>query len=114
MKYEEAIWKWFVANASKDGRWGYASLSSEEGGHLAACGINAAKSQLPEIGTVTEWGNTLNPEVRTPAVYAETWVCNCGTYGSDYRNVTHSLTLAVTGSRSLGDIIREVIEAGEK
>lgn len=112
MEYEEALWKWFVANASKDQRFGYAPLSTEERDHLTACGINMAVSELPGIGTVPEWNGTDAPLARVSAVYTDQWECNCATYGNRYARVERCLTLAVTGSRSLGDIIREVVEIG--
>jgi hypothetical protein len=117
VKYDDALWTWFLARTWKEGEWGYTSLTEDERDHLVACGIDHGKSDLPRIGTVTTPMGTFDPYRTVGAIYAGRWVCNCGMFGSglfgsDHRRVTHCLTLAITEPYSLGDIIREVVEIG--
>jgi len=114
MDHVAATWKWFVANASTPGRWGYTSLEPAEREHLTRCGVDREYSWLPEIGTIDDYGNSINPNVTTPAIKADVWRCNCGQMGSDHLKVAKSLELFVPGPRSLGDIIAEVVKAGEQ
>ena len=102
--YKRALWRWFLDNASTPGRWGSTCIPKEKREHLDACGISPM-SGWPEVGYITEWGNTFNPEIRVPVLEPSSWTCNCGAYGS------RNLALYVTGSTSLGDVILGVLAA---
>jgi hypothetical protein len=103
MAYRRAFWTWFLERAGTPGPWGSRTIKREIREHLEACGIDAEKSQMPELGSITEWGNTENPNVTTSALRADYWDCNCGSYGG------HNLLLFIGGELSIGEIIFEVI-----
>jgi hypothetical protein len=106
--YRRAFWAWFVENASTPGPWGSRTIKREIHEHLLSCGIDPQRSTLPEMGSITEWGNTDNPSVTSPALTVGGWHCNCDTYNSG------GLTLFVAGGLSIGEIIFEVIRKADE
>jgi len=114
MKYEDALWMWFLNRAYKDAMYGFMPLTEAEKAHLLRCGINHDKSNEPEVGSVDTWGGTFEGTVRTGAIHSDYWICKCGRYGNHRDAKSRMPILAITGDYALGDIIREVIETGEE
>ena len=110
--YEQDLWKWFLARARTHNGYGWDDLSPKAASHLAECGIDYAKSDTPDVGTVSEFDGTDNTNQELDAITVWTWVCNCGAYGDrlGYRTARRELTLAIPGPYPMGQVIYEVIK----
>lgn len=106
--YKRAFWTWFIDRAHQPGRWGYQTLDSDVREHLETCGIDVEYSELPDVGSIVEWGNTLNPNITVPAIKADQWSCNCNQYGSGNK------TMFIAGETSIGEIILAVIKIADE
>jgi hypothetical protein len=106
--FKQVVWDWFLHDVEA---WvlttGYmADDDYYAGEHLRSCGVDIAKSGLPEFGSFTMWGGTFTGNETLRGVVAEHVSCKCGQVSD--RSVGRDEVY------SLSDIIQKVIARAEK
>lgn len=112
LPYKEAIWQ-FILNkgGTYDYYGGYGYDSKEIRDHVATCGLNFDKMEIPEIETVGEFAGTFNGP-GTVAVVRGYLICNCKK--NPYSKHSWERTDWILREYTLPEIIWHVVKAGEK
>lgn len=108
-EFAEIVWAWFLKRAQIHNVYGWMEIPPKLSKHLNQCGIDLATSELPDLGTVSEFADTESPNNELPAVVAEDWACRCGDYGSGFRSKKQYFTLGIPGPYKINDIVREIL-----
>lgn len=109
-EFAELVWNWFLPRAKAHNVYSWMEIPPKFRKHLDECGIDLAASELPDLGTVSQFADTESPNDELPAVVVEDWVCRCGDYGSYWRvNRRAYFTLGIPGPYKISDIVREIL-----
>lgn len=107
--YNEALWEWFLSKAKLRTVYGPESVFAEEKfhKHLEQCGIDIDNSDVPEVGTISEFADTFSPNHEIEGIVVERWSCGC----KKWRDRS-TYSLAILGEIKLSEIIYEVLQFG--
>jgi hypothetical protein len=112
--FSRDLWHWFLARTKQHDGYGWSEVPKKVSSHLGECGINYAKSGDPDVGSVSEFDGTDSDNVDIEAITAESWICNCGKYGSEFRSEAKAgVNLAIPGPYPLSRMMYEVIKESE-
>ncbi|MEW9530694.1 hypothetical protein [Microbispora sp. NPDC049125] len=115
--YERDLWKWFLARAKHHNVYYYEDVLPKVASHLAECGIDYDNSQLPDVGTVSQFTDTESENDELPAITVAGWICKCGKYGDGIvrgKWPSKDITLAIPGPYPLIQIINEVAREADE
>ena len=108
--YNEALWEWFMSKAKLRTVYGPEGVFADEKfhKHLEQCGIDMDNSDVPEVGTISQFADTFSPNDELDGVVVERWSCLCKKWGSG----RSQSSLAILGEIKLNEVIYEVLQFG--
>lgn len=108
--YNEALWAWFLSKAKLRTVYGPVEDSFNEKlhKHLEQCGIDMDNSDIPDVGTISEFADTFSENDELDGVVVERWSCLCKKWRS-----RSNYSLAILGEIKLNEVIYEVLQQGQ-
>ncbi len=107
--YDQALWEWFLSKAKLRTVYGPVedSFNAKLHKHLEQCGIDMDNSDVPEVGTISEFADTFSENDELDGVVVERWSCLCKKWRSQ-----SNYSLVILGEVKLNEVIYEVLQFG--